>query len=122
MPRRGTRRMSARRAKHEPLAYILGHQEFFGLDFVVDRRVLIPRHETETLVQLALERAREIASPAIVDVGTGSGALALTLAYHLPDARVFAIDQSRDALDLAQLNARRLNLDSRIRVSCKAIC
>jgi len=105
----------ARRAKNEPLAYILGHQEFFGLDFFVDRRVLIPRHETETLVQLALERARDIASPAIVDVGTGSGALALTLAYHLPDARVFAIDQSRDALDVARLNAKRLNLEARIK-------
>src|SRR5512141_1192792 len=82
----------ARRAQHEPLAYILGHQEFYGLDFFVDRRVLIPRHETELLVQLALERARLIATPTIVDVGTGSGAIALTLAHHLPQARVFALD------------------------------
>lgn len=104
----------ARRAQHEPLAYIIGRQEFCGLDFVVDRRVLIPRHETETLVQLALERARKISSPVIVDVGTGSGALALTLAHHLPQVRVFALDQSRDALDVARLNAKRLNLESRV--------
>lgn len=105
----------ARRAKHEPLAYITGHQEFYGLDFIVDRRVLIPRHETETLVQLALERARHLALPTIVDVGTGSGALALTLAYHLSNARVFALDQSRDALDVARLNAKRLNVDTRVK-------
>lgn len=106
----------ARRAQHEPLAYIIGHQEFYGLDFIVDRRVLIPRHETETLVQLALERARlrQIASPVIVDVGTGTGAIALTLAHNLTRARVFAIDRSRDALDVAQLNAKRLNLESRV--------
>lgn len=104
----------ARRAQHEPLAYIIGRQEFFGLDFVVDRRVLIPRHETETLVQLALERAQKISSPVIVDVGTGSGALALSLAHHLPRARVFALDQSREALDVARLNAKRLNLESRV--------
>jgi len=104
----------ARRAQDEPLAYILGHQEFCGLDFIVDRRVLIPRHETETLAQIALERARQKTSPMIVDVGTGSGALALTLAHHLPDARVIAADISRDALAVARQNARRLNLESRI--------
>ena len=104
----------ARRAQNEPLAYILGHQEFYRLDFLVDRRVLIPRHETETLVELALNAARHIAAPTIVDVGTGSGALALTLAHHLPDARVFALDISRDALDVARMNAKRLNLDARV--------
>lgn len=104
----------ARRAQHEPLAYILGHQEFFGLDFIVDRRVLIPRHETETLAQIALGRARQKPSPVIVDVGAGSGALALTLAHHLPRARVIAADISRDALDVARLNARRLDLEARV--------
>ena len=104
----------ARRAQHEPLAYILGHQEFCGLDFVVDRRVLIPRHETETLVELALNRARKIASPVIVDVGTGSGAIALTLAHRLPHARIIAIDVSLDALAVARMNAARLNLDTRV--------
>jgi release factor glutamine methyltransferase len=105
----------ARRAKHEPLAYIIGHQEFYGLDFIVDRRVLIPRHETETLVHIALDRARTMALPTIVDVGTGSGALALTLAYHLPHARLFALDQSRDALEVARLNAKRLNVETRVK-------
>ncbi|MBI5652173.1 MAG: peptide chain release factor N(5)-glutamine methyltransferase [Chloroflexi bacterium] len=103
----------ARRAQNEPLAYILGHQEFYKLDFSVDRRVLIPRHETETLIELALARApRE--SPTIVDVGTGSGAIALTLAHHLPDARVIALDVSPDALAVARMNAARLHLESRV--------
>ncbi len=101
----------ARRSQHEPLAYILGHREFYGLDFVVDRRVLIPRHETELLVEIALERARRMAWPVIVDVGTGSGAIALSLARHLTDARIFATDLSCDALAVARINASRLNLD-----------
>ena len=107
----------ARRAQHEPLAYILGHQEFYGLDFVVDRRVLIPRHETETLVELALAASRRAAraSPVIVDVGTGSGAIALALAHHLPHARIFATDISPDALAVAQINAARLELESRVK-------
>lgn len=106
----------ARRAQYEPLAYILGHQEFYGLDFLVDRRVLIPRHETETLLLLALERAKHSA-PAlsvIIDVGTGSGVLALTLAHHLPQARVVAVDISPDALAVARVNANRLNLEPRV--------
>ena len=107
----------ARRAKHEPLAYILGHQEFYGLDFIVDRRVLIPRHETESLVQLALERARRLTAPVIVDVGTGSGAIALTLAHHLPQARVFALDSSLDALAVARMNAEHLRLVDRVEFS-----
>lgn len=104
----------ARRTQNEPLAYILGHQEFYGLDFSVDRRVLIPRHETETLAQLALDYARQLASPVIVDVGTGSGALALTLAHHLPHARIIAGDISRDALAVARANAQRLGLATRV--------
>jgi release factor glutamine methyltransferase len=107
----------ARRAKHEPLAYILGHQEFYGLDFYVDRRVLIPRHETEMLALLALERVRHAShtSPMIVDVGTGSGALALTLARHLPQARIMATELSPDALAVAQMNAARLRQTERVR-------
>ncbi len=106
----------ARRARHEPLAYILGHQEFYRLDFLFDRRVLIPRHETETLVELALQAARRSAltSPVIIDVGTGSGAIALTLAQHLPQAQIVATDISPDALAVAQLNAARLRLDARV--------
>ncbi len=106
----------ARRAQHEPLAYILGHQEFYRLDFVVDRRVLVPRHETEQIVLLALERVHNVSHPVptLVDVGTGSGAIALTLAHNLPNARVIATDVSRDALAVAQINAARLNLAGRV--------
>jgi release factor glutamine methyltransferase len=106
----------ARRAQQEPLGYILGHQEFYGLDFLVDRRVLIPRHETELLVQLALERVHHIphAVPIIMDVGTGSGVLALTLAHRLPNAQVLATDISPDALAVAQMNAVHLNLAGRV--------
>ncbi len=103
----------ARRAQHEPLAYILGHAEFYELDFVVDRRTLIPRHETETLVELALAAAR--AAPVIVDVGTGSGAIALALAHNLPHAQILATDISPDALAVAQINAARLELESRVK-------
>lgn len=108
----------ARRAKHEPLAYILGHQEFYGLDFLVDRRVLIPRHETEMLALLALQRMQRVphGSPVVVDVGTGSGALALTLAHHLPNAEVLATEVSPDALAVAEMNAKRLNLTGRVRL------
>lgn len=100
----------ARRAQHEPLAYILGRQEFYELEFIVDRRVLIPRHETELLVQLALERAKKFPAPFIIDVGTGSGAIALALAHHLPHAQVYASDWSPDALAVARLNASNLKL------------
>jgi release factor glutamine methyltransferase len=106
----------ARRAKHEPLAYVIGHTEFYGLDFVVDRRVLIPRHETETLVELALDAARRTGhiAPTIIDVGTGSGAIALALAKNLADARIAATDTSRDALAVARTNAERLRLETRV--------
>ncbi len=106
----------ARRAQHEPLAYILGYQDFYGLKFVVDRRVLIPRHETEQVVLLALERVQHVshAEPVIMDVGTGSGAIVLTLARHLPRARVIATDISPDALAVAQMNATRLNIAERV--------
>ncbi len=107
----------ARRAKHEPLAYILGHREFYQLDFYVDRRVLIPRHETEMLALLALERAQHAphTSPVIVDVGTGSGALALTLAHHLPNARIVATEVSPDALTVAHMNEVRLRLKGQVK-------
>ena len=109
--------MIARRANHEPLAYILGHQEFYGIDFIVDPRVLIPRHETEMLVLLVLQRMQCVpcASATIVDVGTGSGALALTLATHLPSAQIIATEISSDALAVARLNCVRLGLEKRVR-------
>jgi release factor glutamine methyltransferase len=101
-----------RRIRREPMAYILGVQEFWGRDFVVGPGVLIPRPETELLVEEALAWARELGSPEsfrIVDVGTGSGCLAVTLALELRHATVAATDVSTAALAVAAENARRLD-------------
>lgn len=108
--------MVARRAQAEPLAYIVGHQEFYGLDFYVDRRVLIPRPETEHVVELALNALKKIPhpEPVIVDVGTGSGAIAMALAHNTARTKIIATDISPDALAVAQLNAARLNLRERV--------
>jgi release factor glutamine methyltransferase len=105
----------ARRATGMPSQYITGHQEFWGLDFVVSPAVLIPRPETEHLVETVLELAREVQRPKLVDVGTGSGCIALALAHELPGAEVFAVDLSADALEIARANAARLQLDKRVR-------
>lgn len=108
--------MVARRALREPLAYILGHQEFYRLDLLVDRRVLIPRPETEHLVELALNALKQVPhpEPMIADIGTGSGAIALALARNTTQAKIIATDISPDALAVAQLNAARLDLAARI--------
>jgi len=103
-----------RRSSGEPLQYITGHQEFWGLDLLVTPAVLIPRPETEHAVEAALERLRGMESPRIVDVGTGSGCIALALASELPPARIEAVDISDEALDVARKNAVRLGLTSRI--------
>jgi len=105
----------ARRAIGMPSQYITGHQEFWGLDFIVSPAVLIPRPETEHLVETVLELARDIAHPKIVDVGTGSGCIALALAHELKGAEVHAVDVSADALEIAHANAVRLQLDRRVR-------
>ena len=97
-----------RRGGREPLQRIRGTQEFFSREFELDASVLIPRPETEALVEAALVRARGIDAPVILDVGTGSGAIAITLALELPKARVFATDVSPGAIDAARANARRL--------------
>ena len=99
-----------RRTAGEPLAYITGHKEFFGLDLQVDARVLVPRPDTETLVEWALEVMAEMPHASIIDLGTGSGAIALALKHTRPDLRVNAIDASADALHVAQANAQRLQL------------
>ena len=102
-----------RRLKREPAAYILGHREFYGLDFYVDSSVLIPRPETELLVEEAVTFARSnfpSGDPIIADIGTGSGAIAVSLARSLPKAGVYAVDISPRALDIAALNCIRHNV------------
>lgn len=101
------RDFAARRARGEPIAYILGEKEFYGLPLQVNPAVLIPRPETELLVELAL--ARRPAS--VLDLGTGSGAIALALKRHLPAARVVAVERSAAALAVAQRNALKLGLE-----------
>jgi len=108
-----------RRAGHEPLQYLLGKQEFMGLVFYVDERVLIPRPETELLVEKALELKREIAKPrpAILDLCTGSGAIAIAIKYYWPEAQVTGADISSDALAVARMNARNIGADVRFCLS-----
>ena len=98
-----------RRARHEPVQHILGTQEFYGRSFIVNRLVLIPRPETEHLVEAVL--AIRPVPRYVLDIGTGSGILAITLALELPDAAVTATDISPAALAVAQQNARVLNAD-----------
>lgn len=101
----------------EPLAYLLGKREFYGRDFLVDRRVLIPRPETETLIEhaLAFIHNESPSRPRVVDVGTGSGAIAITIAAEVPGARVIAVDQSAGALTVAAENARRHGVADRVK-------
>ena len=102
-----------RRLAGEPLAYITGSKEFFGLPLQVDARVLDPRPDTETLVEWALEHMPVDAPCAVLDLGTGSGAIALALQHQRPRAHVSAVDTSLDALAVAQANADRLQLPVR---------
>jgi release factor glutamine methyltransferase len=103
--------MVRRRLRREPVAYILGHKGFRRIDLAVDRRVLIPRPETELLVELALE----LRPATVLDVGTGSGAIALAIADELPGCEVTATDTSAAALEVARGNAERLGLADRVR-------
>jgi release factor glutamine methyltransferase len=106
----------ARRIAHEPVAYLTGHKEFYGIDLQVDRRVLIPRPETEMLVDtvLAIAAAQSPAGMTIADVGTGSGAIALAVATNAPNVRVYALDISDAALDVARANFARLDMRRQI--------
>jgi len=99
-----------RRAADEPVAYLLGEKEFHGLRLHVDARVLVPRPDTETLVDWALQLIADLRAPRLLDLGTGSGAIALALQHARPDATVDAVDASADALDVARANAGQLNL------------
>jgi release factor glutamine methyltransferase len=128
------RDLTARRAALEPVAYLIGHREFYGIDLIVDRRALMPRPETELLVELALSHARRRtndqrpketeraslvvgrSSFVVADVGTGTGAIAIVLAVHLLEARVVAIDISPEALALARQNVERHGLAGRVQL------
>ena len=103
-----------RRALGEPTAYIAGHREFFGLDFYVDPSVLIPRPETELLVETAIDIIRLNSPRLVADIGTGSGAIAVSLAASLPEVRVLATDASAAALTIARRNAARHGVTDRI--------
>ena len=107
------RSLVKRRASREPLQYIIGNTEFYGLTLKVDPRALIPRHETEELIELIVERL-DAPPKRILDLGTGSGAIALALASRYSDAKVTATDQSEGAITLAKENALALNLSSRV--------
>jgi release factor glutamine methyltransferase len=101
-----------RRLCGEPIAYILGEREFFGLNFKVTPATLIPRPETELLVEIALQRILRQGACRVLDMGTGSGAIALSIAQQRPNAEVVAVDASEAALGIAQLNMRQLNLNN----------
>ncbi len=118
----------ARVVAREPLAYILGHRAFYDLDLLVDARVLIPRPETEMLVELALAELRQVTvdqahTALAIEIGTGSGAAAIAIAKHLPNPhlRVIATDVSADALDVARLNAQRCGVTERITFYCGSL-
>ncbi|MGC7406314.1 peptide chain release factor N(5)-glutamine methyltransferase [Pandoraea pneumonica] len=109
------RELRARRVAGEPIAYLTGTREFFGLTLAVSPSVLIPRPETELLVELALARLEGCAAPRVLDLGTGSGAIALAIAHSRPDAQLTALDRSPQALAVATANAQSLGLASRVR-------
>ena len=107
------RELVRRRLGGEPVAYLTGGQEFWSLPLAVDPRVLVPRRDTETLVELILDQVDRAAALRIADLGTGSGAIALALARELPHARLVATDRSADALAVAEDNAARLGRAAR---------
>ncbi len=108
------RHLIKRRINHEPTAYITEHREFYGLDFYVDPRVLIPRPESELLVEKALELAQNHPVSTIAEAGTGCGAIAISLALNLPQAKIYATDISPPALEVAAINCQKHGVVSRI--------
>ncbi|NTU66551.1 MAG: peptide chain release factor N(5)-glutamine methyltransferase [Candidatus Moranbacteria bacterium] len=117
-------RFAARRMEHKPIAYILGHKEFYGSDFKVNRHTLIPRPETEMMVEMALERIKgdKHESMSVIDVGTGSGNIAISIARGIKDSELlkektslFAVDISEEALRVAKHNAKKNDVDKKIK-------
>jgi release factor glutamine methyltransferase len=108
------RQLVERRLSGEPSAYITGRREFYGLDFYVDPRVLIPRPESELLVEEAIALAQERPISSIAEVGTGSGAIAISLALQLPEPKIYATDISGPALEVARLNCQRHGVTDKV--------
>lgn len=102
------------RRKGRPMAYIIGKKEFMGLDFFVKEGVLIPRPDTEVLVEDIIEQAKKIDNPLIVDIGTGSGAISVSLTKYIKDSKVYSLDISDDALEIGQVNAKNNEVEDRI--------
>src|SRR5258708_30444057 len=113
------RSLTAKRAKGEPVAYLVGHKEFMGLDFVVTPAVLVPNPDTEVLVQRAVELARDAGRPLrVADVGTGSGCIAIAIAPYAPNVEVGASDTSEQALEIAARNVAAHGLGERVQLLC----
>jgi release factor glutamine methyltransferase len=113
------RGLVARRAKGEPVAYLVGHKEFMALEFDVTPAVLVPNPDTEVLVQRAVAIAREAGRPLrVADVGTGSGCIAIAIAHYAPNVEVWAGDVSADALEVATRNVSRHAVGSRVHLAC----
>lgn len=108
--------MVARREQREPIAYIVGHKEFYSLDFEVNPSVLIPRPETELVVSAALECIGGRDNARVLDIGTGSGAIAIAIAVNAPNAQITAIDISSDAIAVASRNVRRHRVEDRVTI------
>jgi release factor glutamine methyltransferase len=118
------RTLLERRGRQEPVSYLVGQKEFFALAFSVDERVLIPRPETEVLVERALDCARRLgeADLRVADIGTGSGCIAVALAVHLPRARIYATDVSGESLKVAGENCRRHAVEERVSLLQGDLC
>jgi release factor glutamine methyltransferase len=110
------RRLIERRNSGEPPAYITGHREFYGLDFYVDRRVLIPRPESELLVEKAINLVQHHPIATMADIGTGCGAIAISLAINLPGVKIYATDISSAALEVARINCRKHGVLDRVKL------
>ncbi len=107
------KKLILRRSKREPIAYITGHQPFMSLDLEVNPSVLVPRPETEKLVEVAIESAKDLPFPHIADIGTGSGAIAVALAKYLPKAKLIGTDTSKGAIEIAKRNAEKHGVSDR---------